>query len=164
MRVVPKTSVMLDLTSGVEFPKLDVAPKRENVPNASCRLAGRAFDVSDASPAANSLQFKTELPETGIATFWIKLAPRTLEWKPEQVKMFNEEVNAPEALQKEYDDMPEPKRWHGTSTKHPKTFCACRRRENRHVVERNRSACCSKSYRRKIQPRCTSATTFLFVC
>jgi uncharacterized GH25 family protein len=122
MRVAPKTTVTLDLTSGVEFPKLDVAPKRENVPNASCRLAGRTFEVTDASPAPNSLQFKTELPQAGIATFWIKLPARTLELKPEQVKMFNEEVNAPEALQKEYDDMPEPKRWRGTSTKHPKTF------------------------------------------
>ena len=122
MRVPPKSTVTLDLTSGVEFPKLEVGPKPENIPNASCRLAGRTFEVSDKSAAPQSLQFKTELVEPGIATLWIKLAPRTLELKPEQVKMFNEEVNAPEALQKEYDDMPEPKRWRGTSTKHPKTF------------------------------------------
>jgi uncharacterized GH25 family protein len=122
MRVAPKTTVRLDLTSGVEFPKLDVAPKRESIPNASCRLAGRTFEVSDISAEPNSLQFKTELAESGVAAFWIKLPSRTLELKPEQVKMFNEEVNAPEALQKEYADMPEPKRWRGTSTKHPKTF------------------------------------------
>lgn len=122
MRVAPKATVTLDLTSGVEFPKLDVAPKPENVPNASCRLAGRTFDVPDKAAASQSLQFKTTFAEAGIAALWIKLPSRTLELKPEQVKMFNEEVNAPEALQKEYDDMPEPKRWRGTSTKHPKTF------------------------------------------
>lgn len=122
MRVAPKTTVTLDLTSGMEFPKLDVAPKPENAPNASGRLAGRTFEVTDKSAASQSLQFKATLAESGIAALWIKLPSRTLELKPEQVKMFNEEVNAPEALQKEYDDMPEPKRWRGTSTKHPKTF------------------------------------------
>ena len=120
--LVPKSTVTLDLTSGVEFPKLEVGPKPENVPNASCRLAGRTFDVTEKSAAPQSLQFKTTLAEAGIAALWIKLPSRTLELKPEQVKMFNEEVNAPEALQKEYADMPEPKRWRGTSTKHPKTF------------------------------------------
>jgi uncharacterized GH25 family protein len=122
LRVAPKTTVTLDLTSGVEFPKLDVAPKRETIPNASVRLAGRTLEISDISAAPNSLQFKTELGQSGVAAIWIKLASRTLELKPEQVKMFNEEVNAPDALQKEYADMPEPKRWRGTSTKHPKTF------------------------------------------
>ncbi|HSH37418.1 MAG TPA: DUF4198 domain-containing protein [Chthoniobacterales bacterium] len=122
IRVAPKTSIVLDLTSGMEFPKLDVAPKRQNVPNASGRLAGRTFEISDAGGAAHSVQFKTDLPEPGIAAIWIKLPSRTLELKPEQVQMFNEEVNAPESLQKDYAEMPEPKRWRGTSTKHPKTF------------------------------------------
>ena len=122
MRVAPKTTVTLDLTSGMEFPKLDVAPKPENVPNASGRLAGRTFEVTEKSSAAQSLQFKATLAESGIAALWIKLPSRRLDLKPEHVKMFNEEVNAPEALQKEYDNMPEPKSWRGTSTKHPKTF------------------------------------------
>ncbi|CAN5525941.1 hypothetical protein BH18VER1_BH18VER1_22720 [soil metagenome] len=101
MRVAPKATVTLDLTSGMAFPALDVAPKRESIPNASGRLAGRTFELSDISAAPNSLQFKTELPEPGIAALWIKLPSRTLELKPEQVAMFNEEVNAPESLQKE---------------------------------------------------------------
>lgn len=122
MRVAPKTTVTLDLTSGVEFPKLDVAPKPENVPAASLRLDGKIVQISDKSAAANSLQFKTELAQAGVAALWIKLPPRTLELKPAQVKMFNEEVNAPAELQQEYDKMPEPKHWRGTSTKNPKTF------------------------------------------
>ena len=122
MRVAPKITVTLDLTSAVEFPKLEVAPKPENVPNASVRLAGRTSEITEKSPAPQSLQFKTQLAEPGIAAIWIKLPSRAVDLKPEQVKMFNDEVNAPAELQKEYDDMPEPKRWRGTSTKHPKTF------------------------------------------
>ena len=122
MRVAPKTSVTLDMTSGMEFPNLDVAPKPENVPSASARLGGRTFEITEKSPAPQSLQFKTELADAGVAAIWIKLPARAIDLKPEQVKMFNDEVNAPAELQKEYDDMPEPKRWRGTSTKHPKTF------------------------------------------
>ena len=122
MRVAPKTSVTLDLTSAVEFPKLEIGPKPENVPNASCRLAGRTFEVTEKSAAPQSLQFKTELAQAGVAAFWIKLPARSLELKSEQVKMFNEEVNAPAELQQTYDNMPEPKHWRGTSTKNPKTF------------------------------------------
>ncbi len=122
MRVAPQATVTLDLTSGMAFPALDVAPKRESIPNASGRLAGGTFELSDISAEPHSLQFKTELSEPGIAALWIKLPSRTLELKPEQVAMFNEEVNAPESLQKEWAEMPEPKRWRGTSTKHPTTF------------------------------------------
>ena len=122
MRIAPKSTVTLDLTSAVEFPKLEIGPKPENVPNASARLAGRTLEITEKSPAPQSLQFKTELADPGIAAIWIKLPSRAVDLKPEQVKMFNDEVNAPAELQKEYDDMPEPKRWRGTSTKHPKTF------------------------------------------
>lgn len=122
MRVAPKASVTLDLTSGVEFPKLDLAPKPGSAATASGRLAGRKFEIANPSPGPNSLQFKTELADAGVAALWIKLPPRTLELKPEQVTMFNAEVNAPAALQQDYDSMPEPKHWRGTSTKNPKTF------------------------------------------
>lgn len=122
LRVAPKATVTLDLTSGVEFPKLEIGPKPENVPSASARLAGRTLEITEKAAAPQSLQFKAQLSDPGIAAIWIKLPARTLELKPEQVKMFNDEVNAPADLQKEYDDMPEPKHWRGTSRKNPKTF------------------------------------------
>ncbi len=104
MRVAPKATVTLDLTSGMAFPALDVAPKRESIPNASGRLGGRTLEVSDISAAPNSLQFKTELSEPGSRRSG-KLPSRTLDLKPEQVAMFNEEVNAPESLQKEWAEI-----------------------------------------------------------
>lgn len=122
LRVAPKAAVTLDLTSGVEFPKLEIGPKPENVPSASARLAGRTLEITEKAAAPQSLQFKTQFADAGIAAIWIKLPPRALELKPEQVQMFNEEVNAPAELQQAYDNMPEPKHWRGTSTKNPKTF------------------------------------------
>lgn len=120
-KVAPQATLTLDLTSGMEFPKLDVGPKPERVERAKCRLAGRTFDITNKIAAPNSLQFKAEMPEAGVATFWVKLPPRTLELKPEEVKEYLIEVDAPEGLRRQWAEMKEP-RWRESYTKHPKTF------------------------------------------
>jgi uncharacterized GH25 family protein len=119
--VVPKSVVTLDLTSGMEFPKLDVGPKPERVESAKCRLAGRTFDMKDKSAAANSLQLKAELVEAGIATLWVKLPPKALELKPDEVEHYLEEVSPPEELRRQWAEM-NPKRWRELYAKHQKTF------------------------------------------
>lgn len=119
--LAPKSTVTLDMTSGMEFPKLDVGPKPERVESANCRLAGKTFDITDKLAAPNSLQFKAELADVGVATFWVKLPSRSLELKPDQVKEYLDEVDAPEALRKQWAEM-KPQRWRESYTKHPKTF------------------------------------------
>lgn len=119
--LAPKSTVTLDMTSGMEFPKLDVGPKPERVESAKCRLAGQTFDITNKAAAPNSLQFKAELPDAGIATFWVKLPPRTIELKPEEVKEYLDEVDAPEALRKQWAEMKE-QRWRESYSKHQKTF------------------------------------------
>src|SRR5256885_14804109 len=108
--VAPKTTVRLDLTSGIAFPKFDVGPKRERVESARCRLAGRTFEISDISAGQSSLLFKSELAETGIATFWVKLPPRSIELKPAEVQEYLDEIDAPASLRTQSAEM-EPKRW-----------------------------------------------------
>jgi uncharacterized GH25 family protein len=119
--LAPKSTVTLDMTSGMEFPKLDAAPKPERVKSANCRLAGKSFEITDKSAAPHSLQFKAELADEGVATFWVKLPPRAIELTPDQVKEYLDEVDAPEALRQEWAAMKEP-RWRESYTKHPKTF------------------------------------------
>ena len=119
--VPPKTTVTLDLTSGMEFPKLDAGPKPERVESAKCRLAGRTFDMKDMTSAAKSLQLKAELTEPGVATLWLKLPPKALELKPEEVEHYLEEVSPPEEFRKQWAEM-NPKRWRELYAKHQKTF------------------------------------------
>lgn len=119
--VAPKTAITLDLTSGMAFPKLETGPKRERVQTAPCRLAGRIFEISDISAGPNSLRLKSELSETGIATFWVKLPPKSIELKPAEVQEYLDEIDAPAVVRKQWAEM-EPKRWRELYTKHPKTF------------------------------------------
>lgn len=120
--IAPKMTVTLDLTSGMAFPALDVGPKRERVEAAQCRLAGRTFGITDISSGPKSLIFKAELPEQGVASLWVKLPPRTIELKASEVQEYLDEIDAPEAVRKQWAESKEPKRWRELYTKHPKTF------------------------------------------
>ena len=119
--VAPGSTVTLDMTSGMEFPKLDAGPKPERVEAAKCRLAGETFDLERPIGAANALQFQANLRQAGVATIFVKLMPRALELKPDEVQHYLDEVDAPAALRKEWNDMKE-KRWRESYTKHAKTF------------------------------------------
>lgn len=119
--VAPGTSITLDLTSGMAFPKLDSGPKRERVQSAPCRLAGRTFEITDISSGPNSLRFKSPLSEPGVATLWVKLPPRSIELMPAEVQEYLDEIDAPESLRKQWTEM-KPQRWREIYTKHPKTF------------------------------------------
>ena len=120
--VAPKTLVTLDLTSGMAFPALETGPKRERVEAARCRLAGRTFEISDMVAGPKSLVLKSELPDAGVATLWVKLPPKSIELKPAEVQEYLAEIDAPASLKKEWAEMKEPRRWRELYTKHPKTF------------------------------------------
>ena len=120
--VAAKESVTLNLTSGMAFPALETGPKRERVEAALCRLVGRTFDIADILAGPKSLIFRAELPEPGLATFWIKLPPKSIELKPEQVEEYLEEIDPPAAVRKQWAEEKEPKRWRELYSKHTKTF------------------------------------------
>jgi uncharacterized GH25 family protein len=120
--VTPGTTVTLDLTSGMAFPKLESGPKPERVQEAKCRLAGQIIEVTQRIAAPNSLQLKGELAQAGVATLWVKLPSRTIDLTPDEVEHYLEEVSAPESLRKQWTEMKEPRRWRESYTKHQKTF------------------------------------------
>jgi len=120
-KIAPKESVSVDLTSGMAFPELETGPKRERVESAKWRVAGRIIDVTDITAGPKALVFKAELPEPGVATFSVKLPPRSIELKPEEVAEYFEEIAAPAGLRKQWAEM-KPQRWRELYTKHQKTF------------------------------------------
>ncbi|MEO5721064.1 MAG: DUF4198 domain-containing protein, partial [Chthoniobacterales bacterium] len=117
----PKSSVRLDLTSGMAFPALETGPKKARVQSANCRLAGETFKINAITEGPKSLRFATEVAQPGVATFWVEFPPKEVELKPEQVHEYLEEIGAPPALLEEWAQM-KPQRWREAYSKHQKTF------------------------------------------
>ncbi len=120
-QVAPGTKTTLELTSGMAFPALETGPKRARVESANCRLAGQMLAIEDISEQPESLRFVSEIPQAGIAVFWVVFPPKDIELKPEQVHEYLEEIGATSALLKEWKEM-KPQRWRELYAKHQKTF------------------------------------------
>jgi len=116
------TTVTLDLTSGMAFPRLETSIKPERIAHAKCRLSARNFDLADFSPGPKSLRIAARLDEPGIATIWVDLKPRTLELTPEKVREYLDEIDAPKSIRQQWANSPGPRRWREVYTKHTKTF------------------------------------------
>ena len=120
--VRPGENLILDLTSGMEFPKLDVGPKRERIQAVMCRLNGNTSELTDFAEAPNSLRIKAALAQTGIATLWVKSPAKEIELKPDQVQEYLDEIDAAASVRTQWAAPKEPKRWRESYRKHSKTF------------------------------------------
>lgn len=114
-------TIELQMTSGMEFPKLDTAIKPDRVARAVVRLGDHTARMA-AHSAEHSLVFAARLPANGVATIAIELAPKAIELTPAQVTEYFDEIGADAELRRQWNDRPEPKRWREIYTKHAKTF------------------------------------------
>ena len=120
--LAPSETARLDLTSGMAFPALEVGPKRERIQAILGRLGGRTFELNEFEPAAKSLRIKEVLSDPGVAVFWVKSFPKEIELKPEQVREYLEEIDAPATVRRQWNEAKKPKRWRESYRKHSKTF------------------------------------------
>jgi uncharacterized GH25 family protein len=114
-------TIELQMTSGMEFPKLDTAIKPDRVARAAIRLGGHLSRM-DARSAEHSLAFAARLRANGVATIAVELAPKSIELTPAQVTEYFDEIGADAEVRRQWNDRPEPKRWREIYTKHAKTF------------------------------------------
>jgi uncharacterized GH25 family protein len=121
-QIEPGTTVALDLTSGMEFPKLDVGPKRERIQAVMCRLAGDTLELKDFETAPNSLRIKGAFRNPGVAALWVKSPSKEIELKPNQVQEYLDEIDAPATVRQAWAETKQPKRWRESYSKHSKTF------------------------------------------
>lgn len=90
--------VVLRMTSGMEFPKLDVAVKPDRIARSGVRSGGQAADLALGEAAGGALELVAPLAREGVAVAWAESRPRTIDLKPEQVPHYLEEVGARETL------------------------------------------------------------------
>jgi uncharacterized GH25 family protein len=119
--VSPGSTVTFDLTSGMTFPVLDTSIKPDRVGVAKVRLNNKTFDISAITSGPKSLLLRAPLNDTGVATVWVELKPRTLELKPAQVKEYFAEIDASPEIRKAWSESTT-KRWRESYVKHSKSF------------------------------------------
>ncbi len=120
--VQPGASVSLDLTSGMAFPASESAIKPDRIAQASCRLAGKTFSLTDRKATSKALRLTARLTEPGLATLWVELAPKSIDMKPEQVEHYLDEIGATEEVRRAWAESPKPRRWRESYVKNNKTF------------------------------------------
>ena len=114
-------TIVLHMTSGMEFPKLDFAIKPDRVARAVVRVGGRSWKMT-AHAAAHSLDFRAPVRAVGVATIAVDLEPKSIELTPTQVTEYLDEIGADADLRHLWSERPEPKRWREIYTKHAKSF------------------------------------------
>lgn len=114
--------IRLDLTSGMAFPGLETAIRKERVAQARVRLGGTTTPIERLAVAAKSLRLEIAPAARGVATVWVELHPRELTLTPALVQEYLHEIGASQEIAAHWATRPEPKRWREVYTKHAKTL------------------------------------------
>jgi len=120
--VLPGTIAQLDLTSSDKFAVFDTAIKLDRIERARARLNGKTFDIRPGGPEKKSLELRVALPEPGVATLWLSLAPQSIEMNRKQVQHYLDEIDAPPLLTQAWFAGKGAKPWREIYSKHAKTF------------------------------------------
>lgn len=122
--------VMLQMTSGMDFGRLDTAIDPKRVQRAVIMIPGRRLTMTPEA-AAHSLNFKVDVPY-GISIVAVELAPKTLELTFPQVNEYLDEIGAPDEIRAEWKA--HPGRWRESYTKHAKTLLRCGEADRRYQM------------------------------
>jgi uncharacterized GH25 family protein len=119
--VAPAAELVLDLSSGGEFPALDTAIEPARVLRAAYRIGASTVDIGMRTPAERSLRLTTSLPDTGVAALWVELQPKTVQLTPQEVDEYLAEIGASELVKQRWIASGA-KTWREQYSKHAKTF------------------------------------------
>ena len=114
--------ITFDLTSGMEFPKLDSAIKPERVHQARWRVGSGEGALTEFKAAEHALRIERSFPAQGVATLWMQLKPKDIELSDEDVAHYLEEIRAPEEVQSAWAEQKGTEKWKELYTKCAKTI------------------------------------------
>jgi uncharacterized GH25 family protein len=115
-------SVRFDLTSGMDFPKLEYAIERDRVANAAFRLEGSTGALGASKRGAKALTWNHVFAKPGLATVWVDLKPKGIALAPDKVEEYFAEINASAKVRATWKALPMGTQWNEMYTKHAKTY------------------------------------------
>lgn len=115
-------SVRFDMTSGMDFPKLESPIERDRVADAQVRLAGSTTPLGTPKRGKTALTWNEPLAKPGLATVWVDLKPNGLTLTREQVDEYFDEINVSAKVRAKWKALPMGTQWNEMYVKHAKTF------------------------------------------
>lgn len=115
-------SVRFDLTSGMDFPKLENAIERDRVAAATYRSAGATGTLGAPKRGAKALTWNHAFAKPGLATVWVDLQPKAIALAPDKVEEYFAEINAGATVRATWKALPMGTQWNEVYTKHAKTY------------------------------------------
>ena len=113
--------ITFDLTSGMEFPKLDAAIKPERVHQARFRVGSEEGELKEFQSAEHALRFERAFAKAGTATLWLQLRPKDIELSDDDVAHYLEEIRASDEVQRAWAAQRGKEKWKELYTKCLKT-------------------------------------------
>jgi len=117
---VTPQKVMFDISSGMNFPALDVGPDPARVAAAGWRLGDRTGRIREMTGGESSLEVAARYDGYGTLVAWVAFKPREIDLERDEVQEYLDEIGAPESLRRTWESSDGT--WHETYTKYAKTF------------------------------------------
>jgi uncharacterized GH25 family protein len=120
----PGSRVTVRLTSAMDFPNPETAPKPDRLLAQSVRLGAKVAKLVPGAAAdgdGKTLTLAAAVAEKGVATLWIKTRDRSLSLTPDEVTHYLDEIGADETLRAKWRSSGA-KSWRETYAKVAKTF------------------------------------------
>jgi uncharacterized GH25 family protein len=117
-------TVRFEMSSGMEFPRLENAIRPERVASASFRLGGELVELKGLKTSTTSLVVRHAFRKNGVATVAVDLKPKDIQLTDDQVAEYLDEIGATESLRSTWAGRKGSVPWTESYTKHAKTFVA----------------------------------------
>jgi uncharacterized GH25 family protein len=114
--------LLVDLTSGMAFPRRETAIKSDRVASSGWRTGAGDGSLETLQAADSSLVAHVSPVGTGTAVIFLSLKPNKIEMGAADVTAYFEEIGAPESLRREWAAAGPDAKFQETYTKHTKAF------------------------------------------
>ncbi|MBA2432934.1 MAG: DUF4198 domain-containing protein [Chthoniobacterales bacterium] len=120
----PGEPVSFDLTSGMEFPKLETGPKPERVERSGYRVGSETGELKTGTAGEKALRLEQAFGTPGVAIVWVQLHPREIEMSDADVAHYFEEIRASAEIEQAWAAQKGKQKWKELYAKCAKTFVA----------------------------------------
>ena len=115
-------AVVLHVTSGVAFPRLETAPDPSRIDHAEWRLGDLRGALTSFDKGDSSLTVRGRVNTDGVAVVYVEFNPKDIDLEPDEVGEYMDEIGAPESVRRAWQEAGPDAKFHETFTKHAKTY------------------------------------------